>query len=292
MGLLHARTADAKLCLGTLIVITAVHVGALFAPFTFSWTGLIILLVLYPITGGLGVTAGFHRLLTHRSFKTYPAIRYFLTFCGCLAMEGAPISWVASHRLHHKESDQTPDPHSPIVNFLWSHMLWLFWKTPGVATAEEERNWTRDLQKDPGIRFLSKFFFPINLLVAGGLYGIGHAIAGPSFGLSLFIWGFCLRVVLVWHATWLVNSATHMWGYQNYESGDNSRNTWWVALITFGEGWHNNHHADQTSAAHGHRWFEFDMTYVFIRMLERMGLAWDVVEPKRMHKIQSVEKAA
>lgn len=292
MSVLHARTATARLCLGTLIVISAVHIGALFAPFTFSWTGLIVCLVLYPLTGGLGVTACFHRLLTHRSFKTYAIVRYALTVFGCMALEGPPISWVAAHRLHHKESDRTPDPHSPIVNFLWSHMLWLFWKTPGVATSEEERNWTRDLCRDRGLMVINKLFLPINILVGAALYGIGYALGGPSFGLSLFIWGFCLRVVLVWHATWLVNSATHMWGYQNYESDDNSRNTWWVALITFGEGWHNNHHADQTSAAHGHRWFEFDMTHIFIRCLERVGLAWDVVEPRRTHMIQSVKKAA
>jgi fatty-acid desaturase len=292
MGLLHSRTATSTLRIPTVIVISAVHLGALLAPFTFSWTGLVLCVTLYLITGGVGVTACYHRLLTHKSFKTYRPVKWFMTLCGCLALEGGPISWVASHRLHHKESDQTPDPHSPLINFLWSHMLWLFWSTPGVANPEEERQWTRDLHRDKMMLFFQKAFFPINLAVAAALYGIGWAIAGPAFGLSLFIWGFCLRIVLVWHATWLVNSATHMWGYQNYVSGDNSRNTWWVALLTFGEGWHNNHHADQVSAAHGHRWFEFDPTYAFIRLMERFKLAWDVVEPRRTHRITAIKDAA
>ncbi|GMV99365.1 MAG: stearoyl-CoA 9-desaturase [Candidatus Hydrogenedentota bacterium] len=276
----------------TAIVIGLIHVAALAAPFTFSWTGLILCLVLYYMSGGLGITLCYHRFLTHSSFKTYAPVKWFITTCAVLAFQGNPTSWVSAHRVHHKESDHEPDPHSPVVvNFLWGHILWLFWRQPGLATREEEQHYTKDLQRDAAVRFFDKSFLLINILFAAGLYGAGYLIAGPAFGTSLLVWGFFLRIVLCWHGTWLVNSATHLWGYSNYTTDDNSKNNWWVALLSFGEGWHNNHHADQRSAAHGHKWWEFDLTYVTIRLLEKLGLAWDVVVPRNMQKMD-MRKAA
>jgi stearoyl-CoA desaturase (delta-9 desaturase) len=272
----------------TLLVIGGVHAAALAAPFTFSWTGLILCAVLIWVTGGLGITLCYHRLLTHRSYRTYKPIEYALTWFGCLALEGGPIGWVATHRLHHKESDDEPDPHTPLVHFAWSHVLWLFFKDPQLDCHEKLARFARDLDRDGVMRFFEKTFVFWYFAVATLLFGIGWAAGGWQLGLSLVVWGVALRTVLVWHSTWLVNSATHLWGYRNYKTTDNSRNTWWVALITFGEGWHNNHHADQRSAAHGHRWWEFDPTYWTIKMMQWVGLAKDVVKPGRLSQIRKL----
>jgi stearoyl-CoA desaturase (delta-9 desaturase) len=164
-------------------------------------------------------------------------------------------------------------------------MLWLFWENPALAGRDKELEWTRDLWRDKGMRFLHWLFLPMNILCGVLLFVIGWAVDGAAFGWSLFIWGFCLRTVFVWHGTWFVNSVTHVWGYRNYKTTDNSRNTWWVALLTFGEGWHNNHHADQRAAAHGHRWWEFDITYYTIKIMSWCGLAWDVVKPRYKDRI-------
>lgn len=280
-----ARLENRKLQYGSLLMITLIHAGVLFAPFTFTWTGLFTCLALTFITGALGITGCYHRLLTHRSYKTPKIVEYILTCCGCLALQGGPITWVATHRLHHKESDEEPDPHTPLVNFLWSHMGWLFFTDPQLDGYDKLKRFAKDLDRDRVIRFFQKTFVPIYVLFAGLLLAVGCLIGGWKLGLSLLVWGTFVRTVYVWHATWLVNSATHLWGYRNYLTNDNSRNTWWVALLTFGEGWHNNHHADQRAAAHGHRWFEFDPTYWFIRGLEWCGLARDVVPPRKLDRM-------
>ena len=282
MPLLPEHATFSRLKLPIVIIILLAHIGAVAALFVFSWTGLAAAVVLYFATGALGVTLCYHRLLTHSSFRCHPWTRYALIVCGCLALQGGPISWVAYHRLHHKESDHEPDPHSPmVVNFLWSHTLWLFWKDPVLPDEQAERAMTRDLLRDKGIERLDRLFFPMNVALGLALFALGYAIGGDQGGWSVFLWGFCVRAVVVWHVTWFVNSATHLWGYRNYETSDNSRNSWWVALVAFGEGWHNNHHADQRSASHGRRWFELDQTYWTIRLMQYFGLAWDVVLPRR-----------
>ncbi|MBI4560188.1 MAG: fatty acid desaturase [Candidatus Hydrogenedentes bacterium] len=275
-----------KLKISTIVGIAALHAGLVLAPFTFTWSGLIVCLVLVFVTGALGITVCWHRLLTHRSFKTPKLVEYILTGCGCLALQGGPISWVAAHRLHHKEADLPPDPHTPLVNFLWSHVGWLFFTDPQLDTYDKLRRWAKDLDRDRVIRFFQKSCVPLYFAVAGALFLVGFLIGGWKFGLSLVVWGSIVRTVYVWHVTWLVNSATHLWGYRNYPTKDNSRNTWWVALLTFGEGWHNNHHAVQHSAAHGHRWFEFDVTYLTIRAMELLGLASHVVRPNNLARMQ------
>ncbi len=293
MPLLPDHASISRIKLPVVIIILLTHLGAVAALFAFSWTGVGIAVALCYATGALGITLGYHRLLTHGSFRCHPWTRYVLTILGCLALQGGPVSWVAYHRLHHKGSDHAPDPHSPkVVNFLWSHMLWLFWSDPGLPDEAAERAMTRDLLRDRGLDRIHRLFFLLNLALGLALFGLGYAIDGWAGGWSVFLWAFCMRAVLVWHSTWFVNSATHLWGYRNYETPDNSRNTWWVALLTFGEGWHNNHHADQRSAAHGHRWFEIDPTYLVIRLLERVGLAWDVVVPRHRERMSRVRKAA
>lgn len=248
-------------------------------PWFFSISGLLICVIGCWVTGGLGITLGFHRLLTHRSYTTYKPIEYFLTLCGCLSWQGSPMTWVGTHRLHHSESDTPLDPHSPRDGFGWSHVFWMLYTD---RPQQEPLKYTRDMQRDPGLRLIEKWWWlpqviSIPVLVAGGWAWSGSWLGGASW----LLWGFGARTVWMYHGTWFVNSASHAWGYRNFDTEDDSRNNWWVALLSFGEGWHNNHHAQQRSAAHGMRWFEFDLTYLTILAMRGTGLAWDIVAPRR-----------
>ncbi|RLT14490.1 MAG: acyl-CoA desaturase [Planctomycetota bacterium] len=261
----------------SVIWIGGMHLAALAAPFYFTWSGLAICAVLCWITGGLGVCLGYHRLLTHASFTTWPAVRFFYAFLGGISGEGSAMVWVANHRKHHAFSDQDGDPHSPRDGGLWSHLLWLF---PAHSNAEVEarvKRWSPELGSDRGIRFLHQTFLLWHFVIGGALLASGWSLYGRDVGISWLVWGLAVRMLYVFHVTWFVNSATHIWGYRNYETSDNSRNLWWVGLLAFGEGWHNNHHAYQRMAKHGHRWWEVDVTYWAIVAMEKMGLAWNVV---------------
>jgi stearoyl-CoA desaturase (delta-9 desaturase) len=261
---------------GPVLWVSALHLGALlaFVPAFFSWQALAVCIVLHWLTGGIGICLCYHRLLTHRSFATRPkALEYVLTAIGCCASEGGAIGWVADHRRHHAHSDDELDTHSPNRGFGWAHMFW--WMTPDITaqhTPEYYEKWAPDLNADPAHVWLDTYHFIFPILMAVGLYAIG--------GMPYLVWGCFVRSVLVLHATWLVNSATHIWGYRTHETRDTSTNLWWVALVTYGEGWHNNHHAYQTSARHGLRWWEFDMTYIAIRAMSLCGLAYAVKMPK------------
>ena len=256
------------------IFIAAMHILAIGALFTFSWKALILCVVLHWITGGVGITLAYHRLLTHRSFRVPKFLEYFLSIIACLACQGGPITWVAAHRLHHAYSDKPGDPHSPRQGgFLWAHMEWCMRGIKSCHTFEEKAKLAPDLTKDPVYRFLDNTHIIWTVLLAAGLYMWG--------GISFVLWGVCLRLVLVYHATWFVNSAAHIWGYKTYDSSDDSTNLWWVALMTYGEGWHNNHHAFQTSARHGLKWWEFDTTYLMIQCLKFLGLAQDIKLPSQ-----------
>lgn len=260
---------------GPVIWIAGLHVGALlaFIPDYFSWTALALCVVLHWLTGGVGICLTYHRLLTHRSFQTRPKfLEYFLTAIGCAAAEGGPIGWVADHRRHHAYSDEEGDTHSPNRGFGWAHMFW--WMTPDINshhTPEYLKRWTPDLMKDPILVWMDKYHLVFPVAFGFLLYLIG--------GMPFLVWGCFVRSVTVLHATWLVNSATHIWGYRNFETRDRSTNLWWVAILTYGEGWHNNHHAFQTSARHGLRWWEVDVTYLTIRGMELCGLAYNVKHP-------------
>jgi sn-1 stearoyl-lipid 9-desaturase len=251
----------------TILFMAAIHIGALFAllPGNFSWAAVGLVIFLHWVTGGLGITLGFHRLVTHRSFQTPKWLEYFLVFCGTLSMEGSPIEWVGMHRLHHLHSDHEADPHDSNVGFWWSHMGWMLRKIP---CRDQVSRFTKDIADDPVYKFLGKHFFTLQVALAVVLYLIG--------GWSFVVWGIFVRLVVVFHCTWLVNSATHKFGYRNYESDDNSTNCWWVALLTYGEGWHNNHHTYQYSARHGLKWWEIDMTWMTIWTLQKLGLATKV----------------
>jgi stearoyl-CoA desaturase (delta-9 desaturase) len=244
------------------------HVLAVVALFYWSWQGLVAMLALNWVAGSLGIGMGYHRLLTHRGFKTPKLVEYFLTLCGTLALEGGAINWVATHRIHHAYTDREGDPHTPRDGRFWAHMGWIFFGTAQQHDEATLRRYAPDLMKDRFHVWLNRWYFLPLVLQGVILAAIG--------GWPLLLWGLFLRVTLGLHATWLVNSATHLWGRQRFASGDDSRNTWWVALITFGEGWHNNHHAHPTSAKHGLAWYELDLNWLGIRTLQLLGLAKNV----------------
>lgn len=256
----------------TYMVILHLCALTVFLPGTFSWSAVGVMLLLHWITGGLGITLGFHRLVTHRSFQVPKFLEYFFVFCGTLSCEGGPIDWIGMHRIHHLHSDQMADPHDSTKGFWWSHMGWMLHQLP---IRDEVPRFTRDIKDDPVYQFFNRYFVPIQIALGVLLYALG--------GWPFVVWGIFVRIIAVFHCTWLVNSATHMFGYRSHESGDRSTNCWWVALLTYGEGWHNNHHAYQHSARHGLQWWEIDMTWMTIRLLQILGLAT---------KVKLVEKEA
>lgn len=259
----------------------ALHVGAIAAIWTFTWQAIILTVALHWLTGCVGITLGFHRLLTHGSFQTSKPVRWILGVIGGLAGEGSAIDWVANHRKHHALSDQPGDPHSPHDGPWWSHMFWLAYTLQGEERERHVRRWAPDLVKDKGLNWIAAMFLPSHFILGLILMGAGYALGGWPMAASFVVYGIFVRLVLVLHATWLVNSASHMWGYKNYETSDDSRNNWFVALVTYGEGWHNNHHAYPRMAPHGHKWWEFDLTYNIIRLMKVTGLAWNVVDYKQ-----------
>jgi len=244
------------------------HVGAVVALFYFSWKLVALLIFLNWVSGSLGIGMGYHRLLTHRSYKTPKLIEYFLTTCATLALEGGPIFWVGVHRIHHARSDKEGDPHTPHDGGWWSHMGWILGGVSSHRDTAKLARFTPDLAADPYHRWISRWHFLPMIALAAVLYALG--------GLPFVLWGIFLRVVVGLHSTWLVNSATHMWGKRRFVTTDDSRNNWWVALLSFGEGWHNNHHAHPTSAQHGLAWYEIDMNWWGIRTLQLLRLAKNV----------------
>ncbi len=268
---LHVSNRD-KMNWPTVIVFSIFHVGAVAALFTFSWRNLAACAFLYWMCTGLGISMGYHRLHTHRSYKIPIALEYFFAICGCLTLEGGPIFWVAVHRLHHQKSDQPGDPHTPREGGWWAHMLWMLFGDALHSNTRLMAKYAPDLAKDRFYMRLDKYHWVPIVLLGGLLYAIG--------GYSMVFWGVFLRVVLGLHATWLVNSATHMWGARRFDTRDDSRNNWWVALITFGEGWHNNHHAHPTSARHGLAWYEIDHSWILVNILKYFGIAKSIKAAK------------
>lgn len=254
------------------LFLAAFHAGAVAALFFFTWKALALAVVLYWVAGSLGIGMGYHRLLTHRGYKTPRWVEYFLTVCGTLALEGGPIGWVATHRMHHQNTDKEGDPHSPRDGGFWAHMGWVMTGHALHNASGELLPLVPDLRKDKFHVWISKrHWIPLTVLSVAIL-----AIGGWSY----LLWGVFLRTVIALHSTWLVNSATHMWGSQRFPTGDSSTNSFWVALLTFGEGWHNNHHAVPQSARHGFIWYEIDVNWYGIMALRLLGLAWDIKLPR------------
>ncbi len=243
----------------------------------FTWSGFGWFFVLYIVTG-LGVTLCYHRLLTHSSFVTSTWFRCVLTTCGNLSFQGRPIRWVAVHRDHHNHSDEEDDPHSPLHGAWWAHNWWfLFNDLPGVDVF----SLARDLQKDPWLVLMDKFYWVPQVALTLLLFGFGFWIGGIYMALSWIFLGIGLRTVCVYHITWSTNSICHMHGDQPHDTGDQSRNNAWLAIPSFGESWHNNHHYDPSAAAHGKRnWKQIDLTYEAIRLLVLLGLASKIRKTK------------
>jgi stearoyl-CoA desaturase (delta-9 desaturase) len=260
----------------TSLVLVLFHIGAIAALFMFSWRNLLISMALYWITVGWGISLGYHRLHTHRSYKVPLWMEYFFAVCGTLTLEGGPIFWVATHRIHHQKSDQAGDPHSPHDGAWWAHMGWILWGETNHNNTKLMSKYAPDLAKH-------KFYIWLNNWHWIPMVALGMILLATG-GWSLLFWGIFLRVVVGLHATWLVNSATHMWGNRRFTTKDDSRNNWWVALMTFGEGWHNNHHAHPTSARHGLAWYEFDISWITLTFLKAIGVAKQI----RVAKIDEV----
>jgi len=278
---LHARII-------VMLVIVVPLLATLLAPFLvwgwgFSWVDLGLLIGMYLATG-LGITVGYHRLFVHRSFNTYAPIKVILAILGSMSVEGSLLAWVAMHRRHHQHSDTPEDPHSPhlggkglrgLLQGYWhAHIGWFFESDPANLD-----HYVKDLSPSRSVRVVSKLF---PLWIVGGLIlpaAVGGLINGWSGALTGLIWGGLMRIFLVHHVTWSVNSACHLWGSRPFESGDESRNNYLVGILALGEGFHNTHHAFPTSARHGLRWWQIDLSYYFIRLLALVGLAWDVKVP-------------
>ena len=253
---------------------SAVHLVALLAPWFFSWPALGVAILLHWLIGSIGICLGYHRLLTHRSFQVPKGLEYAIAIIGSLALQGGPMFWVAGHRMHHAHTeDMQKDPYSAKRGFWWSHLLWLFYDRPEFFDYDVYKKYTPDLDRQPFYRWLNRYFLVLQLPLGLLLYLLG--------GWSFVIYGLFVRTVLLWHSTWFINSASHLRGYRTFNTHDNSRNLWWAAILTYGEGWHNNHHAYPHIAKAGLQWWEVDITWWAIYLLNQLGLARKIILPRK-----------
>lgn len=261
-----------------------------FLPWFFSWSGVALAVIGVYVFGAAGINLCYHRLLSHRSFSCPLWLEHTFAIIAVCCVEDTPARWVATHRLHHHRSDDRPDPHSPLVSLFWAYMGWLFIENRDLGRSVAYDRYARDIIRDKFYRWIERAVVWITLaqsvayFAAGVLAGLllGETFSDSlQFGASIWLWGVVVRTILVWHITWCGNSFPHLFGYRNYETNDNSRNNAWVAIITSGEGWHNNHHAEPNSASNQRHWWEIDLTYLLLRLLVRVGLAWDVQLPTR-----------
>jgi len=257
------------------IFIGGLHAACLLAPFTFSWDALAVSFGLYVVTGMLGITLSYHRNLSHRSFKLPKWLEYTFAYCGAQAVQGDPIEWVSAHRYHHQFCDTPKDPHTPREGFWHSHTGWLLDSKITDERAGMRKN-CRDMTDQPFYRWLEKTYIWHIAASAVALYLWG--------GLPYVVWGLAVRTVWVYHVTWAVNSICHVWGNQQFNAGDVSKNNWLIGILAFGEGWHNNHHAFEFSARHGLSWWQFDPTWYTVKALELLGLAKNVQLPSDAQK--------
>jgi len=251
-----------------LFIVVTFHIFTVWALFEFSWKNVAAMLIGNWIVGSLGVGLGYHRLLTHRSFKAPKWLEYTLTTFATMSMQDAPDKWVATHRMHHAFTETEQDPHSTRPGFWWAHIGWVVFGTAQDHDRATLKRFVPDLLKDKFHVLLAKYYLVPIILSGFLLFAIG--------GWSMVLWGVFARVVVGWHTTWFVNSLAHIFGKRRFETTDDSTNNWFVAFLTFGEGWHNNHHASPTSARHGIKWYEFDMNWIAIRIFEKLGWATDI----------------
>jgi len=290
IGTVRDRTSRLSQLL-TLVAVVVPPLGVLSAAgilwgVAFSWLDLILLVSFYVVCA-FGTTIGFHRLFTHRGFETYAPVRAAFAVLGCMTMQGPLTQWVTDHRRHHAMSDQPGDPHSPHVGhgeglvatvrgFVHAHVGWLFTQ----KGMERGRDYGKDLYEDRLLVWIDRLYIVWVALTLALPFLLGYWLGGSwERGVQAFVWAGLVRIFLYQHATFAVNSVCHMWGRRHFRSRDEARNNWVVALLVFGEGWHNNHHAFPASARHGLRRFQLDPSWWVIRALERLGLAWNVKVP-------------
>ncbi|NIQ01562.1 MAG: acyl-CoA desaturase [Nitrospinaceae bacterium] len=251
------------------VVIHLIASTAIFFPeYTFSWSAVAVMALLVWMTGSLGICLGFHRYLTHRSFELPKWLANFFVLMGTLAMQTTPVTWVGQHRMHHANSDTDKDPYNARRGLWWSHLGWALHKTHDFDDKRKLLEYTKDFSGDPFYRFLHEHMFVPQVILGVILFLLG--------GLPWVVWGIFVRLAVVYQQTLSVNSAAHKWGYKNFETDDLATNLWWVGLFAWGEGWHNNHHAFPKSARHGLRPWEFDSTWMVIRLLKALGLATQI----------------
>jgi len=253
-----------------------------------SWTALGVALALYCVRM-LAITGFYHRYFSHKAFKTSRAVQFAFALVGAASVQRGPLWWAAHHRNHHRHSDTDRDLHSPVTRSLfWSHMGW-FMSPRGFVT---EHAVIPDLVKYPELRWLDRFDLLVPVALAAGLLGVGHLLylyapALHTDGKQLLFWGFFVSTVVLFHCTVTINSLAHRWGTRRFATRDNSRNNWLLAILTFGEGWHNNHHHFPGSARQGFRWWEVDLTYYFLRGMAAAGLVWDLKPvPVALHEVR------
>jgi len=283
------------------VPILSVHLLACLAllPWCFSWSGVSLAVIGTVVFGTLGINLCYHRVLSHRSLKLSSRVERTLATIALCSLEDTPARWVANHRLHHVHSDDTLDPHSPRDGVAWSHAGWLFRRAPDRRTYAFFDKYAHDILSDDYYRWLERN--PMAILWIYAIHAAGFAVAGFVVGwlssadmhaagrlaASWLVWGVLVRTVLVWHITWSVNSLTHLFGYRTYATGEDSHNNWLVGLLAMGEGWHNNHHHDPSSASVQHRWWEVDVTYYLILLMERLGWATHVIRPRHLRQTTS-----
>jgi fatty-acid desaturase len=267
------------------------HLVALLAllPAVFSWAGVVSAVLGIYVFGVLGINIGYHRLLTHKGFSCPTWLEHTLVVLGVCCLQGSPIRWVAIHRRHHQHADEPDDPHSPRVNVFWSHVGWVMTQIEGPDLLALYNRYSKDLTRDKFYVWIDRGWWLYIVLISWAVFFFGGFIAelllggtvgqAARFGISMLVWGVFVRTVIHWHLTWAINSVTHLWGYRNYETPDNSRNNIILGVLANGEGWHNNHHADPRSARHGHKFWELDVAWLTIRLLMVMGLATNVATP-------------
>ncbi len=273
-------TAAQKQARAVLVGMGVFHLGCLGA----FWTGvspaaLTVALILYLVRG-FGVTAGYHRLLAHRSFHAARAVQFLLALAGSLATQGGPLWWVAHHRSHHRYTETDRDIHSPRTQGFWrSHMGWML----AAESFRENGANARDLYRVPELKFLQQHYVWIVLGQGAAIYALGEGLAVlgvNTSGLQMLVWAWFIATVALWHATFMVNSVCHLWGSRPFDAEDASTNNWLVALLALGEGWHNNHHKFAYSARHGLEWWQFDLTWVLLRAMEKLGLVSELRLPR------------
>ena len=280
-------TRTGKLNWNTITAVTLFHAAAVVALFTFSWQNLLAATILWWVAGSVGIGVGYHRLLTHRGFQAPKWLEYTLSVLGTLALQSGPLTWVTTHRLHHAFTETDKDPHSPRHGTYWAHMGWIFRGTAQNQSWATMMRYSPDLTRDRFQVALNKYYYVPTLITAAILFAIG--------GWTMVLWAIGLRTVFGWHMTWLVNSATHLWGTRRFETRDDSRNNALIAAVSFGEGWHNNHHAFPRSAKHGLSWYQIDINWIQIWLMEKAGIVKDVYvyeEKNENADLEPLRKAA